>query len=105
MRTFRSREEWQALILQQQESDLGVLAFCREHDLSTTAFYSRRAQLLGNRTKGTSQFVRANISHSPELSTSTSIQTFEISYAGVNLRLPTSTPATYLAELMRGLGQ
>ena len=40
-----SEKKWQELIRQQQQSELSVSAFCRQHGFSDQAFYYRRKRL------------------------------------------------------------
>ncbi|WP_446539684.1 IS66 family insertion sequence element accessory protein TnpA, partial [Shewanella surugensis] len=41
--TKRSHEEWIELITQQSESGLTIGDFCRQHKVSTSTFYARKA--------------------------------------------------------------
>jgi hypothetical protein len=43
--TRRSREEWQALITQWQQSDLSAINFCKHHNIGTASFYKWRQRL------------------------------------------------------------
>lgn len=42
------RFNWQALIAQQQESGIPVAQFCRDNQLSTSAFYNNRVYYVGH---------------------------------------------------------
>lgn len=104
MRISRSSDEWRALILQQQESGLSVAAFCREHELAPTSFYSSRARLLDKSVTSPSKFIRARLTQELEQSEAiASTQAFEIFLGKVKLSLPASSSPDFLAELMRGL--
>ena len=43
--TRRSREEWQSLIAQWQQSDLSAINFCKHHNISAASFYKWRQRL------------------------------------------------------------
>ncbi|MCL1114301.1 MULTISPECIES: IS66 family insertion sequence element accessory protein TnpA [Shewanella] len=38
MKTFRNQQQWQELILAQQQNGLNISAYCRKHRLSTSSF-------------------------------------------------------------------
>ena len=44
MKIRRTPEQWQALIKQQSESGLTVTAFCRQHKLAISCFYTHKAR-------------------------------------------------------------
>lgn len=44
----RSREEWQSLIAQWQQSDLSAITFCKHHGLSAASFYKWRQRFIDN---------------------------------------------------------
>lgn len=46
MRTRRSKEDWQELILRQADSDLSAQQFCRDNDVRPK-YFSIRKKLLG----------------------------------------------------------
>lgn len=47
-RPRRSATQWQALILQQAESDLSAKAFCHQHDIPYASFMNWRRRLGDN---------------------------------------------------------
>ena len=44
MRKFRTREEWQALIEEQNKSGKSAAQFCREKNIHPNLFYKRRSE-------------------------------------------------------------
>ncbi|WP_188922968.1 IS66 family insertion sequence element accessory protein TnpA, partial [Shewanella saliphila] len=58
MKTFRDQQQWQKLILAQQQSGLNISSYCRKHKLSTSSFYAHKKRL----TLTESAFVCAQIS-------------------------------------------
>ena len=57
--TKRSHEEWVDLIKQQPASGLTIKDFCRQHQLSTSTFYARKANLANVDTAG--PFVKVKV--------------------------------------------
>lgn len=103
MKISRSNEQWRSLVLQQQESGLSVAAFCREHELAPSSFYSSRARLFDAEATEPSKFVRAKLTQELKLrETATSAQVFEITLGAAKLSLPTTTSPPYLLCCCRG---
>ena len=55
--TRRSREQWQQHILDQPQSGLSIAAYCQQHDLAVSNFYTWRSKLrdINNSTANTSE--------------------------------------------------
>jgi hypothetical protein len=97
MRIFRSQDQWQSIIEDQQTSGLTILDYCQQQQLSTSSFYAVRKKI--SLTSG--NFVRAKITQQVELIEE---QTFiTVSVGKANVSLPTSTSVTYLSLLLREL--
>lgn len=97
MRIFRSHEQWQTIIEAQQNSGLTIAQYCREHQLSSTSFYSVRKKL-GLIPTG---FVRAKITQQVEVIEETA--SVQIMVGKATVQLPGSTPARYLGQVLREL--
>ena len=39
---------WQAIFSQQEESDLSIIRFCKQHKINTSSFYAWRKRLAGD---------------------------------------------------------
>jgi hypothetical protein len=44
MKKYRTKEEWSALILEQEKSGKSVAAFCREKNIHPNLFYRKRKE-------------------------------------------------------------
>ena len=63
----RSHEDWMALINQQPTSGLSIANFCRQHKLSTSRFYTRKAAIDEVNTQTVAPFVKATVAASTEV--------------------------------------
>lgn len=97
MRIFRNQEQWQVIIEKQQASGLTVIDYCREHQLSTSSFYSVRKKLVST----SSNFVRAKVTQQVELIAQQ--QSIELSLGQVKLTFPSGTCPAYLGQVLREL--
>ncbi len=106
MRTFRDKQQWQELIVAQQQSGLNISTYCRKHKLSTSSFYAhkKRLALTG------SAFVCAQISqHKVTEHKMTQLElvqpqaTITLEFAHAKLHLPHSASPSFLAQLLREL--
>ena len=103
MRTFRSPDQWRQVLIEQAQSGLTISAFCRQHKISTSGFYTQRKKQ-SVVTAATSAFVGTKVTEK----TSTEIhrdvkQTIVLELSAARLKLPIETPATYLITLLNGL--
>jgi putative transposase len=97
MKITRNETQWQTLIQNQQTSGLTISDYCQKHHLPTSSFYAfkKKLGLTSNR------FVRAKVIQEIEiLEEQTSII---LSVGHANVTLPATTPAAYLAEVLREL--
>ena len=95
------RFDWQALIAQQQESGIPVAHFCRDNQLSTSAFYYNRVKLSKKSNSPVKNFITAQIV--TPVTPMTEPSAFTLSYSGVELSIPPSTSPQVIAQLMRGI--
>jgi methyltransferase-like protein len=93
--------EWRQLIDEFESSQLTQVAFCKLHNLSESTFYAKRSNLKS--TREPASFVKAEIVETKThyQARSQAQETMVLSIHGVTLALPVSTPASYVAELMR----
>ena len=103
MRTFRSQDQWRQVLVEQAQSGLTISAFCRQHKIPTSGFYTQRKKQ-SVVTAATSAFVSTKVTEK----TSTEIhrdvkQTIVLELSAARLRLPAETPAHYLITLLNGL--
>jgi len=93
---MRNQEQWQSIIEDQQSSGLTIIDYCRQHKLSLTSFYDHRKKL--DLTQ--SGFIRAKVTQKMELKTR-SVENISLSVGHATLSLPSSTSASYLAQILR----
>jgi hypothetical protein len=96
MRIIRNQEQWQSIIEDQQSSGLTIIDYCRQHKLSQTSFYAHRKKL--DLTQ--SGFIRAKVTQQIELETR-SEENINLRVGNATLSLPSSTSASYLAQILR----
>ncbi|MFL7038082.1 IS66 family insertion sequence element accessory protein TnpA [Vibrio lentus] len=98
----RTNQEWQMLIEQSESSSLSTLAFCKLNELNPSTFYAKRQQL--NRTDVSLGFVRAEVvEKTTKYQTQIPTENMTLLINDVELSIPQSTPAAYLAELIGAL--
>ncbi|GLT16117.1 IS66 family insertion sequence element accessory protein TnpA [Vibrio algivorus] len=99
----RTDQEWQTLIKQSESSSLSKVAFCKLNDISISTFYAKRQRL--NETVTSQGFVKAEIIEKTTKyqATQTPITHMTLLINHVELSIPQSTPAAYLAELIGAL--
>ncbi|MCL1127732.1 IS66 family insertion sequence element accessory protein TnpA [Shewanella surugensis] len=96
--TKRSHEEWIELIAQQSESGLTIGDFCRQHKVSTSTFYARKANK--PKQQAGSPFVQASLAASSETAPQHSIC---LQHQTGLWTFPCALPASYLLEIIAGL--
>lgn len=97
MKIMRNETQWQALIKNQQASGLTISDYCQQNSLSKSSFYAFKKKL----GLTSNSFVRANVLQQIEFMEEQPSVTLSIGKATVTL--PSTTPATYLAQLLREL--
>jgi putative transposase len=104
----RSHEDWVTLLQEQPASGLTITAFCRLHKLSS--FYARKADMAKTCSPKVAPFVKASLA-SPTAMTamttqaraSASGQTIHFQHQTGLWRFPSTLPARYLLEIIKGL--
>jgi len=97
MKITRNQTQWQTLIQNQQTSGLTVLDYCQQHQLPTSSFYAFKKKL----GLTSNSFVRAKVTQQIELIEEE--QPITLSVGKANVSLPATTPASYLAQILREL--
>jgi hypothetical protein len=101
----RSHEDWAALIKQQPASGLTITAFCRQHKLTNSSFYARKANKA--KIKSVTPFVKATVATPTSVITqaqpSEPQQTICLQHQTGLWTFPCSLPASYLLEIIKGL--
>ncbi len=97
MRTMRSQDQWQNIFKEQENSGSTIVGFCRQHQIPTATFYAYRKKL----GVGQSAFIQAKITQQVEVFSSP--ESICLSIGSASLSLPSTTPAPYLAQLLREL--
>jgi putative transposase len=106
----RSHEDWVTLLQEQPASGLTISAFCRLHKVSISGFYTRKADMAKTSTPKVAPFVKATLA-SPTAITAMTTQAHP-SASGQTIRFqhptglwssPSTLPAPYLLEIIKGL--
>ncbi|PKG86982.1 IS66 family insertion sequence hypothetical protein [Colwellia sp. 75C3] len=97
MKITRSHEQWRTILTEQQASGLTIIDYCREHQLATSSFYVFRKKLGIT----SNSFVRTQVTQQVEVITPQPL--IELTLGKATLRLPSSTSATYLGQVLRAL--
>ncbi len=97
MKITRSHEQWRTILNEQQTSGLTIIDYCREHQLATSSFYVFRKKLGVT----SNNFVRTQVTQQVEVITQQPL--IELTLGKATLRLPSSTSATYLGQVLRAL--
>ncbi|PHR80807.1 MAG: IS66 family insertion sequence hypothetical protein [Colwellia sp.] len=97
MRITRSHVQWQNIIEEQEISGLTIADYCRQHQISTTTFYACRKKFGASQ----STFVKATITQQVEVFANP--EPMSLSIGSATLTLPSTTSASYVAQLLREL--
>lgn len=92
-----SKQQWQDLITEQEQSSLSAAAFCRSKDIAPKNFYNNRDKSRQALLKS-SAFVRAQVAK-PDRSAST----ITLSRGDCQLYFPTNVSPSWLADLVKSL--
>lgn len=96
----RSKQQWLELIQAQQDSELSISDFCREHDIAVKYFYSRRSDLLKPEIPEAdvepSSFSQVVVADRPKPASTV----LSLNVGKATLSIPSSTDAIWLAKLM-----
>lgn len=103
----RSHEDWAALIQQQPASGLTITAFCRQHKLSLSGFYARKADMTKTSSPKVTQFVQATVTSSTAMTTQAQPgppqQSICLQHQTGLWTFSCSLPATYLLDIIKSL--
>ena len=101
----RSQEDWIALIKQQPASGLTITAFCHLHKFSVSTFYARKANKA--KIKTVMPFAKATVSTPTAVTTQTqpcdARPVICLQHQTGAWTFPSSLPARYLLEIIKGL--
>lgn len=93
-----SKQQWQDLLAEQEQSGLSVAAFCRDKNLIAKNFYNQRSNKLHKASNNTKPFVRTQLAVPQH-----TISELILSYGKIQLQLPVGASPQWLAELMDAL--
>ena len=97
MSTKRTRQDWLALIKDQQSSGLTIAAYAKRHGISLQHFYTRRSELRSEfESASGSQFIRVTTVEQQHVSSTLSLQVGQC-----QLQLPTTVDPTWLGTLLK----
>lgn len=103
-RTYRSYEQWIALIRQQQKSGMSVAAFCKQNNLHTKYFYKRRRELLPDKPPEPSPFIKLNRQdNQPVMTQHASVPIASLQWNKTRLDLYTPVDPSWIATLHKVL--
>lgn len=99
MKPRLNKQQWQALLAEQEQSGLSVAAFCREKNLTAKNFYNQRSNKHRKTNPDSARpFVRAQFNSQDKTTTE-----LTLIYGKVQLRLPADASPQWLSELMVAL--
>lgn len=94
----RSRQEWLALIKDQQTSGLTIADYAKRHGLSVQYFYTRRSELRSEfESTETSRFIRVTTVEQSQACAST----LSLHVGQCHLQLPTTVDPTWLGAVLK----
>jgi hypothetical protein len=106
----RSREQWKAIITQQQASGLSIAQFCREHHLKYSTFCARKYDIdnhIQHHRASHDVMIESHATSSRLVKVSTSSRTtselMTITHQDVTLQLPLSVEPQWVVDVLRGL--
>jgi putative transposase len=103
----RSHEDWVTLLQEQPASGLTITAFCRQHKLSTSVFYAHKASIANTIIPKVAAFVKATVATPTVMTTlaqpSASGLTILFQHQTGLWSFPSTLPARYLLEIIKGL--
>jgi putative transposase len=106
----RSHGDWVTLLQEQPASGLTISAFCRLHKVSISSFYTRKADMAKTSTPKVAPFVKATLASPTAITALTtqaqpcnSQQTICLQHQTGLWSFPSTLPAPYLLEIIKGL--
>lgn len=95
-----TQQKWLTIVEQQKQSDLTILQFCRQLNISPFTFYQRKRELT-TLSQPTTSFIKAQITQSVEVETQ--LEPICLTLGKANLTFPLQTTPQYLAALINEL--
>lgn len=103
MRKFRTAEQWQAIIKDQQQSGMTISAYCRHHKISASGFFTQRKKQVPS-VETLPTFISAKVTQETQTAFVRQEQAcLVLEIKGATLKLPATTSADYLVTLFNGL--
>ncbi len=96
---YKTKQEWQSLIVEFEKSGLTQAAFCRQNSLNAKYFSLKRSKLLNSSQSTTSQFVRVDNVSQP----SPKSPLIHLNFGSVKLSIDSHIAPSYIAQLIRDL--
>ena len=97
MSTQRTRQDWLALIKDQQTSGLTITDYAKRHGINVQHFYTRRSELRSEFERASaSQFIRVTTVEQQHVSSTLLLQVGQC-----QLQLPTTVDPTWLGTLLK----
>ena len=95
-----TQQKWLTIVEQQKQSDLTILQFCRQINISPSTFYQRKRELTTLRQPSAS-FIKAQITQTVEVETQ--LEPISLTLGKAHLTFPLQTTPHYLAVLINEL--
>ena len=95
-----TQQKWLTIVEQQKQSDLTILQFCRQINISPSTFYQRKREL-ATLSQPSAPFIKAQITQTVEVETQ--LEPICLTLGKANLTLPLQTTPQYLAALINEL--
>jgi putative transposase len=103
----RSHEDWVTLLQEQPASGLTITAFCRLHKVSISSFYAHKADMTKTSIPKVAPFVKVTLASPAAMTTqaqpSALGQTIHFQHQTGLWSFPSTLPARYLLEIIKGL--
>jgi putative transposase len=103
----RSHQDWVTLLQEQPASGLTITAFCRLHKLSISSFYARKADMAKTSSPKVAPFVKATLASPTAMTTQAQPcnpqLTICLQHQTGLWSFPSTLPARYLLEIIKGL--
>jgi hypothetical protein len=96
---YKTKQEWQSLIVEFEKSGLTQAAFCRQYSLNAKYFSLKRSKLLNSSLSTASQFVRVDNASQPSLKS----PLIHLHFGSAKLLIDSHIAPSYLAQLIRAL--
>lgn len=95
-----TQKKWLTIIEQQKQSDLTILQFCRQLDISPSTFYQRKRELT-TLNQSSALFIKAQVTQTVEVEAQ--LEPVCLMLGKAKLTFPLQTTSQYLAALINEL--